>query len=83
MKFNKKFDNLSLRTQSILISVVVVAVVSAIIYSIILFPIILSISMVAAGIGFILYGLYRVVYSALEDRRYDLVKEGKIRQPYR
>jgi len=81
MKFNTKFDDLSLRTQSILVSAVVVAVVSAITYTIILFPIILGISIAALGLGFILYSLYRTVYRAMEDRIWRLVREGKIRYP--
>jgi hypothetical protein len=81
MKFNTKFDDLSLRTQSILVTAVVVAVVSAIIYSIILFPIILGISIIAFGIGMVLYGVYVNVNLALHRRKWRLVLEGKIRYP--
>jgi hypothetical protein len=83
MKFNTKFDDLSLRTQSILVTAVVVAVVSAIIYTIILFPIILGISIAALGLGMVLYGVYRTVNLKLERRRWWLVKEGKIRYPHK
>jgi hypothetical protein len=72
MKFNTKFDDLSLRTQSILGTAVVLAVVSTIIYTIILFPIILGISIVAFGIGMILCGVYVNVNLALRRRKWRL-----------
>jgi len=81
MKFNTKFDDLSLRTQSILGTAVVVAVVSVIFYSIILFPIILGISIAAFVIGMVLYGVYVNVNLALRRRMWRLVKEGDIRYP--
>jgi hypothetical protein len=83
MKFNTKFDDLSLHTQSILVTAVVVAVVSVIFYSIILFPIILGISIAAFVIGMVLYGVYANVNLKLERRRWRLVMEGKIRYPHK